>query len=352
MRNLKIVITGVGAPGISGTIYSLKNNYDSRSINLVGTDISSDAVGKYFCNKFYQIPNANSKEDYLKALSNIVDIEKPDVIMPQNTSELETLAENKELFEKRGVKIVVSNKGSIVKSNNKFYLLNLCRDNNISYPEFRIANNITDLKNSIKELGWPSKRVIVKPPVSNGMRGFRIIDEHIDHKKSFYSEKPDNSIIRLAELENILGYDFPELLVTEFLPGEEYSVDIFRTKDRVNVIPRKRTKIRSGITFNGILEKNEEIINVSTKLSELLDMEFCYGLQFKMDSSNKPQLLECNPRVQGTMVMSTIAGANLIYSAVKYSLNETIPEFNIDWKSSFYRYWGGIGINGNEVKII
>jgi len=49
------------------------------------------------------------------------------------------------------------------------------------------------------------------------------------------------------------------------------------------------------------------------------------------------------------MVLSTFAGANLIYSAVKCLLNEHVPDFNIDWNTRFIRYWGGIAINKNEV---
>jgi carbamoyl-phosphate synthase large subunit len=352
MNKLKIIITGAGAPGIGGTIYSLKNNFDNRSIEIIGTDINDNVVGKYLCDNFYTIPKASNKSDYLEALNIISDIEKPDIIIPQNTSELETLADKIKDFEDKGIKIIVSNANSIQRSNNKYTLMELCRKSGVSYPEYRLVDNIFDLENSLKELGWPGNRVIIKPPVSNGMRGFRIIDEKFDHKKAFYSEKPDNSIIGFNDLRKTLGGNFPELLVSEYLPGDEYSVDILRTIDRIEVIPRKRTLIRSGITFNGNLEENAGMINTSIKLSGLLNMEYCFGFQFKMDNNNIPQLLECNPRVQGTMVMATIAGANLIYGAVKYALNEPIPEFVIDWNSSFYRYWGGIGLNNNRVNVI
>lgn len=352
MKRIKVLITGIGAPGIGGTIYSLRNNYDNRSLELIGTDVNQNVVGKYLTEKNFVIPKASDKKNYLEALVKLCNKERPDVILPQNTSELETLADNIKDFEDKGIKVIVSNVNSIERSNNKFALLELCSVNGLSYPEYRLVDNIFDLEISLKELGWPAKRVIVKPPVSNGMRGFRVIDEHIDSKKAFYSEKPDNSIISFDDLKKILGVNFPGLVVSEYLPGDEYSVDILRTKDRIDVIPRKRTMIRSGITFNGNLEYNTEIINTSIKLSGLLNMEYCFGFQFKMDYNNRPQLLECNPRVQGTMVMSTIAGANLIYSAVKYALNEPIPEFTIDWNSSFYRYWGGVGINKNQVNKI
>ena len=38
MDDLNILITGAGAPGIKGTLYSLKNNFDNRQINTIGTD--------------------------------------------------------------------------------------------------------------------------------------------------------------------------------------------------------------------------------------------------------------------------------------------------------------------------
>lgn len=139
------------------------------------------------------------------------------------------------------------------------------------------------------------------------------------------------------------------MIVTEYLPGEEYTVDVIRKGKLMTVIPRKRDLIRSGITFNGSVENNLEIINYSKKLAENLNLEYCFGFQFKLDENNIPKILESNPRVQGTMVLSTIAGANIIFSSVKLLLGEKIPEFNIDWNSKIFRYWGGVGLyKGNS----
>jgi len=68
-----------------------------------------------------------------------------------------------------------------------------------------------------------------------------------------------------------------------------------------------------------------------------------------MNEDGNPVLLESNPRVQGTMVMSTFCGANIIYSSVKALLGETIPEFEINWNTKLYRYWGAVGVNGEDV---
>jgi len=56
-------------------------------------------------------------------------------------------------------------------------------------------------------------------------------------------------------------------------------------------------------------------------------------------------LLECNPRVQGTMVMSVMAGANIIAAAVRAALGEEEPEMAVRWDTKLVRYWGAIGVN-------
>jgi len=346
---LRILITGVGAPGIMGTVYSLKNNYDKRQIYLVGTDINVDAVGKYFCDRFYDLPAANDEDNYLEALLKICIKEKIKVVIPQNTRELLILAGNTQKFIDIGTQVLVSSFEAIKNANDKYELMTICKTCGVPVADFMLAADSKKLDNAVKELGWPEKKIVVKPPSSNGQRGVRIIDEKRDLKKAFYNEKPSSLYTTLNDLKKVLGSTFPELIVTEYLPGEEYTVDIIRKGKLMTVIPRKRDLIRSGITFNGSVENNLEIINYSKKLAENLNLEYCFGFQFKLDENNIPKILESNPRVQGTMVLSTIAGANIIFSSVKLLLGEKIPEFNIDWNSKIFRYWGGVGLyKGNS----
>ena len=78
-------------------------------------------------------------------------------------------------------------------------------------------------------------------------------------------------------------------------------------------------------------------------------LKYCFGFQFKYDINNIPKILECNPRVQGTMVFSTMMGANLIYSSLKSCLGEDIPEFVLHWETKLLRYWGAIGVNDKSI---
>lgn len=349
-KPINVLITGAGAPGIAGTIYSLRNNYENREFYITTTDIKDDVIGKYISDDFYIIPPASDSKSYLKALYDLCRKKNIRIILPQNTSELLVLASNKKDFEKINVKILISDKDAIEIANNKFELMKLCRDNNIPVSSFNLVDNFEDLVVEATKLGWPNKKVVIKPPSSNGTRGVRIIDEKIDLKKMFYDEKPTSLYIKMESLRQILGEIFSELVVMEYLPGKEYTVDLLSGNDYCCVIPRTRDLVRSGITFNGSLERNEKIIEYSTKIAKKLNLKYCFGFQYKLDEYGDPKIIESNPRIQGTMIMSTLAGANLIYSAVKMLLEEDFPKFDIDWTSKFYRYWGGIGVNKNEIK--
>ena len=178
----------------------------------------------------------------------------------------------------------------------------------ITIPETHLVNSYDGLQLAAKKLGWPEKKIVVKPEISDGMRGIRIIDENFNKKKSFYSLKPDSVYTTLGGL-NFLGDKFESLIVSEYLPGNEYSVDVLaNNKGVIYVVPRKRLEMRSGITFRGKVIEDHEIINNSILLAESIGLEYAFGFQYKENEFGIPSLIECNPRVQGTMVLSTLAG--------------------------------------------
>jgi len=349
MDTVKVLITGAGAPGIRGTLYSLKTNWDNRKITTIGVDMKADVVGKYLCDKFYQIPPASS-EEFIPTLLDICEREEIDVILPQVTAELYPLAKHKEDFEKIGTKVAVSKYEAISLANNKKELMKIARKLGVPYPEFYGVRTWDELENVAEKLGFP---FVVKPPVASGMRGFRIVYKDINRKEAFFKEKPDSSKVTMEELYNILGEEFPELLAMEYLRGREYSVDILSSVDNVHVVvPRRRDTIRTGITFAGTVEKREDIIKFSEKLTLEIGLEYATGLQFKEDKDGIPKIIESNPRIQGTMVLSTIAGANITYGAVKLALGEEIPEFSVKWGAKLLRFWGGVGLlDGQVIKI-
>ncbi|WP_411967230.1 ATP-grasp domain-containing protein [Haloferax sp. YSSS75] len=344
MNGITVLITGCGAPGTIGTIWSLNQNKDNRSIRTIGTDVRDEQPGRFVCDEFHKVPPADSP-NFVDELLSICDSEDVDVVLPQVTAELQHLSESRDRFASVGTEIAISNKQSVEQANSKKRLTDLCGQLGIPSPDNQIVRTWSQLRKAASSLGYPENPVVVKPPISNGQRGFRIITEDMENQHRFYEKKPDGTKISMQQLHAVLGDSFPELLVMEYLPGEELSVDVFRNEDQTVPIPRSRDRVRSGISFQTTIKRDTEIISYVQDLSEEIDLQYVFGFQFKRREDGTPVILECNPRIQGTMVASTVAGSNLIYAAVKEAIGETQLEFGTNWGSKFYRYWGGIGKN-------
>lgn len=169
--SIKVLITGAGAPGIKGTLFSLKNNWDNRTVTTVCVDMRNDVVGKYLCDKFYQVPPGNH-EQFVPRLLDICEKEKVDVILPQVTEELMTLSLHKKVFEEIGVHVAVSEFDVIQIANDKYKLMNFIRKMGLPIPKFYIVRTWSELEKISEKLGSP---FVIKPPISSGMRGLRIV---------------------------------------------------------------------------------------------------------------------------------------------------------------------------------
>jgi carbamoyl-phosphate synthase large subunit len=342
-----IIVTGGGAPGIAGTIYALSNNPDSMQFKIITTDIYDDVVGKYLADSFYRICPPEDR-DYIPMLQSIVLKEGARVVLPQTTRELSVLSENIQKFERMDCAIAVSAPEKLRQANDKFLLLEKAKSIGVPCPVYHITESEASLVDALKSLGYPKKKVVIKPRTSNGMRGLRILSEELWDVEKFLFEKPLGIEINLDALLNILRRgNWPELLVTEYLPGNEFTTDVFRGEYATVVVPRLRERMRSGITFDARIDARADLIEYSRMLADSLDLRYCFGFQFKLSDEGVPKLLESNPRVQGSMVASIFTGFNLIYCAVMEALGKPLKVKDVKLKVGlrFKRYWGGIAID-------
>lgn len=343
---ITLLVTGAGAPGIAGTIYSLRNNPRGRPFRIVSVDIKDGAVGRFLSDAFYQVPPPEDAV-YIPVLKEIALREKVIVIIPQTTREIIALSEKKDFFGGHGIRVLVSSPEKIALANNKCAILGAAQACGVPHPRHYKIRTEAEFLPALHRLGYPEKKAVIKPPVSNGMRGFRIIADSAPDLNKFLSEKPDASQMDPEGLlKTLRAGNWPELLMTEYLPGPEYSVDVFRSGDRILAVPRLRAGIRDGITFHARVEMRADLLKYSTDLAREIGLEYCFGFQFKLSEDGTPKLLECNPRVQGTMVVSTFAGCNMIYHSVMEALGEKtdLEGVNIIDGLEFKRFWGGLAV--------
>jgi carbamoyl-phosphate synthase large subunit len=165
------------------------------------------------------------------------------------------------------------------------------------------------------------------------------------HHLLFY-EKPNSTYISLADAAQILSLkSFPELLVTEYLPGEEYSVDCLVENGQPRlVVPRLRRKMINGISVEGTFIRDEYIISYCSEIIKELNLHGNIGIQVKKSAQGRPLIVEINPRVQGTIVAGLGAGVNLPVLAIKQELELPISddELHVKWGTRFSRYWNEV----------
>ena len=332
-------MTGAGAPGAAGIIFCLQSD---PSIQLTVADSNENAVGRYLTRDFVQIPKA-SEPSFIELLLKICLEKHIHVILPLVTKELFPLSQNKTLFEEHGIRILVSSEEAINISNNKSQCYQFLKENGIALPEFFVVNTLDQFIHAAFELGHPQKPFCFKPSVSNGSRGVRIVSDSLDESDQLFNYKPYNLYISYAHALKVLSSKkFPELLVSEFLPGEEYSVDCLANHGVAElIVPRLRKKTINGISVQGEFIKDDAIISYCKKIIETIRLHGNIGIQVKYAENNQPLLLEINPRVQGTIVAGLGAGVNLPLLAIKQELGLPVSEkeLRVKWGTKFSRHW-------------
>ena len=341
MRDITVLITGSGAPGAPGIIKSLRVSND-RSIRVVGVDMKQDeSIGVGLLDKSYEISKANDP-NFIQQIMTICKKEKVDGIIPLVTNELFVFAKNKKKLMDNGILVSVSDFDKLQIANNKHLLFEFCKKIDVPTPDFRLVKSLSEFKTAAHELGYPKQKICFKPPISNGLRGFRIINDSTDRMDNLMNEKPNNVFISFNEFIQIASESnyFPELLLMEYLPGDEYSIDALGDGTKCHgVIPRTREKIKMGISFVGTTYLDKDLIRHSKTIIENLGLTGNIGFQFKRDAKGVAKIIESNPRVQGTIVLCTAAGYNMVYNAVKIMLGEEPLPFNVNWGTKMIRYW-------------
>lgn len=344
---INILMTGGGAPGAAGILKCLQQE---KTFHITIADANPNAVGRYMNSDFETIPFAGdpSFAETILALCKKKNIQ---LILPLVTRELIPLSLYQGKFEQAGVKLAISPTASLEIANNKSMLYQFLQWRSIAVPDFRIVDGSAPLateqfKQAVEELDYPNKAVCFKPSVSNGSRGFRIISEQMNELDLLFNHKPTSTYISLNDAIRILSSGlFPELLVSEYLPGEEYSVDCLANHGDIIVIaPRLRTKMINGISVEGEFVNEEKIIAYCRQIVKELQLHGNIGIQVKRSTADQFLILEINPRVQGTVSAGLGAGINLPVLAIKQELGLPISpaDMTVRWGTKFTRFWNEV----------
>lgn len=332
MRDLRVLLTAAGSPSAPGLIKCLKNNGE-RTVYVIGTDMKADATINQMCDVVRLVPPA-SASDYIDELLRVCEEEHVDVLIPSISQELPELQKRRCEFEAIGTKVSVSDGEGLLIANDKIALYEYMKEHGFKIPEFRIAQSLDGFVEACESIGYPQKAICVKIKDGSGSRGIRLIDPSKSRFDIFAGEKPNSFFTTYDDMISILGEakEFPELMIMDYLPGMEYSVDLLADHGKtLYIVGRESNVINASIPQEATLAYNEEAYKLSEKIVESLKLDGNVDLDFKFDADGHPQLMEINPRLAATLSAIAAGGCNLLYLRVKKLLGEELPEVSVNY---------------------
>ena len=212
--------------------------------------------------------------------------------------------------------------------------------------DFAVCTNIEDVIDFQANF---EEDYFIKADALSGGRGIvklvsDISKELLNKSNSFHVVNRDQVERVFKTLDNGRG-----VIVQKESTGVEYSIDCYRDHELSIYIPRRRDIVRSGVSQQTTVVKNDSLINLASEFANELGLVGVFGLQCIINSNQEITFLECNPRIQGTMVASTLAGENLIGRGARHALGlMQSPQKSIHWGTQYRRSWGGVGIVGEQ----
>lgn len=264
----------------------------STYFNLIGAN-SVDDHGKYVYEDYIDgIPYVNDPK-FISTLAKIVKERNIDAIYPaMDTVITMTKSHEREL----GCKVIAPPAETT----------EICLSKRLTYEKLKGIVNVPKIYNpaSIAAEEFP---VFAKPIVG-------------------YSAKDTKKLNNQEEVNSFLeGKE--NMLVLEYLPGEEFTVDCFSDKDG-NLLysgARKRNRVSNGISVNTYFAKNQkEFEELAEKINSTIKFRGAWFYQVKRNKDGKLTLLEIAARLGGSSLLSRAVGVNFalltLFDAFEYKV--------------------------------
>ena len=292
-----VLVTGVGAIIGYGILRSLRQT--SRPLRLIGTDIYRHAVGQAWTDDFVQAP-LTASDDFLEWLKQTITGNQVDMVMPGIEQDLYRFADNRALFQKLGVEVVL----------NSEFLISVTGDKWLMHEELRRINSTVRIPSFLSgdfsaladDLGTP---FLLKPRKGYASKGL----VKISTPAEFAVHAADLGTRLMAQ--PIIGDD-----------EEEYTVAVFGDgSGHVNAsITLRRRLAADGSTAKAWVASHPGLDNVVRSLCGHFRPVGPTNLQFRRDGDGW-KLLEINPRISSTTSIRTAFGYNESEMCINYFLH-------------------------------
>lgn len=271
---LNILIFPAGTE-IGKEIYMSLVNIKGIKVTLAGSDYDNHA--RHYYENYHILPSVEIN-GWIKKFQKLIESECIDYIFPAHDDALLALSDNRDFFK---AQILCPSKATC----------KITRFKSLTYQMLSEIVPVPHVYYDINKINkWP---VFVKPDRGQGAQGAQ-------------------KIANKAALEIVLSEN-KGIIVSEFLSGEEYTIDCFTDRDAglLYCQPRRRTQIKAGIAVSSDLVKLEGIEQYADSISQKLNIYGAWFFQVKSAEDGVLKVMEVAPRIAGTMALSRANGVNL-----------------------------------------
>lgn len=297
LRAVRVLITGAGGPAAVSVMKSLSAD---SSVTLIAADMDPWAAGLYLVPPEARtlIP-AGLDPGFVEATLARCITMGVDVVIPTVDAELRPLGRARADFGRAGIELLLAPDQALDVTLDKLALAERCAG------KVRVPR--TERLDLARDHGSWTYPVIVKPRTGSGSRGISRIE----------------SSQALARLDGSAGF-----LVQEYLPGEEYSIDVLAdVAGRVVAsVPRVRERVDSGVSVAGRTLHDAELEGLGAAVATATGLTYIANVQFRRDAAGRPALLEVNPRVPGTLPLTMASGVDMPRMALDSLRGRTLPD--------------------------
>lgn len=286
-----VLLPGGGGDAAIGAMRSLRRaGFRGR---IVSTDANPLSTGLYLADAHHVLPPIKDETFFERALE-VIEGEGVDVVFP--TSGFDTLiySQRKAELEARGVVVAISDWPAVHACVDKWEFYQR------THERFPLPRTTRD----------PEARTefpcFVKPVGGKGGRGIALCRN-------------------AAELAHEISRR-DDLLICDYLPGEEYSIDCLSDLDGrpLAAVPRERIAVKEGICVKGRTVRDPEMERLCLELAAFLGLKGPSCMQMKRDAAGKMRFVEVNPRMGGATIFATLAGVNIAWLLLELAQGHSI----------------------------
>lgn len=278
---------------------------------IIATDMQLSAPALTAADIKIQVPAVYS-DDYISKMLDICEQYDVDALICLNDLELPIIAANRMLFERKGVRLIVSSPEVIEICFDKFKTAQFLGSIGLSTPRTYINFQEAELAIKNGELNFP---LVLKPRWGSGSIGIEFVNSESEFRGCYETllRKVKDTILATASQGN------EYVLIQEMIKGLEYGVDVMNDLSGVNrgVSVKKKLAMRSGETDKAQTVDNPEIRAIGRKLGSSLRHIGNLDVDI-LERNGKYYVLELNPRFGGGFPFSYEAGVNFPKAIIEW----------------------------------